>query len=349
MENYTTRFERVVGRKGGLEGEREEAQKQLQQWLEDPVNCLVGPHAIERNEKDTELIRCVEEAVDALISRYGGTPTPFPPNKIFLLKPGVVKEVTGGMALTGVHFLLSQDIAVERPESDVGFAVALAHELFHAKSYKAARIMPDGNPDVYRSGLRVTGKNDEQFFAELEEAIVVEMTRKFNAESIPTIPSLREEAVSIEKIKAWIRTTLKLYGAFTPAHEARINEVYSIPNIKEFIQFLDTPIDLGTASSHTLGYALGVIDRCLQRSEATIDTRSKERERLYALLGYLQEAAPARYTDAEQVFTEFARANFSGDLLSLARNIEGITEKGVFRKIAESFQEKRPSTRRTIA
>jgi len=48
-------------------------------------------------------------------------------------------------------------------------------------------------------------------------------------------------------------------------------------------------------------------------------------------------SSKGKFTSRDEVFEHFARANFSGKYLPLARMVEDILGKGSFRKIAEDF------------
>src|SRR3989344_1933864 len=135
MENkFQTKFEKVVG---GTEEERVKAKEKLQKLLEEPHNKDLKSYEVNLTEKDKEIIQDIESSVDNVASSYGGSPIPFPPEKIYVLKNDGVEAVTDTRFFGGFHSPLGQRIVIEKGHSDIDFATTLAHELFHVKSYKA--------------------------------------------------------------------------------------------------------------------------------------------------------------------------------------------------------------------
>jgi hypothetical protein len=65
--------------------------------------------------------------------------------------------------------------------------------------------------------------------------------------------------------------------------------------------------------------------------------RYTERKKLYELLDKLVLHSGGKFNNRDEVFDEFAKANFSGNYLPLARMVEGILGQGSFRKLAEEF------------
>lgn len=77
-----------------------------------------------------------------------------------------------------------------------------------------------------------------------------------------------------------------------------------------------------------------------EKDVASQELQSVFDERSYELLDKLVEGSGGKFKNRDEVFDEFAKANFSGNYLPLARMVEGIFGKGSFRRLAEEFSEK---------
>ncbi|MEK7168067.1 MAG: hypothetical protein AAB791_03650, partial [Patescibacteria group bacterium] len=62
-------------------------------------------------------------------------------------------------------------------------------------------------------------------------------------------------------------------------------------------------------------------------------------KKMYELLDRLVAGSDGKFKHRDEVFDEFARANFSGNYLPLARIVENILGRGMFKKMAEEFGE----------
>lgn len=76
-----------------------------------------------------------------------------------------------------------------------------------------------------------------------------------------------------------------------------------------------------------------------EQGEAETVERYQERKRLYELLDRIVANSSGRFESRDEIFNEFARANFSGNYLTISRIVESILGKGSFRKLAEEFSE----------
>ena len=148
--------------------------------------------------------------------QYGGKPKTLPLDHIYILKPGSILAMSEGKFADGIHLPLGLKIGVEKSKSKLLFARTIAHELFHLKSYKSARVGKSGEDvSVYRSGFSMFDRKDfneemgeeKRYFGELEEAIVAECTKRLWNE-IKKENIFSEEIKEIEKCKIWIAASL---------------------------------------------------------------------------------------------------------------------------------------------
>jgi len=138
---------------GGSDNEKRKAVEQLREWRSEQV-MLQRPFEVAKTEKDKRIIELIEELVDKTIRTYGGNPAPFQGERIFMVRPASIKKLTDSKFERGFYSPLAHYVMVERPSSDVQFALDLAHELLHVKSFQSGRVSKKGQADVrvYRSG-----------------------------------------------------------------------------------------------------------------------------------------------------------------------------------------------------
>jgi len=77
--------------------------------------------------------------------------------------------------------------------------------------------------------------------------------------------------------------------------------------------------------------------RALASREVGFRERLRERQKLDELLYRLLQQMPEKFQSKEELFSEFAKANFTGNYLPLARLIEKSMGKGSFRRLAKEF------------
>src|SRR3989338_3274570 len=175
MNERKTHYERVMG---GTEAGKEAAFRELERLFEEKDEGL-AEYELEKTEEDKEVIGQTTALVDEMVKEYGGDPKPLPPDNIHILKPDAVKEISNGRLAGAIHRPLGLHTGTEKKDSRYLFASGIAHELFHLKSYKSARVGADGDLHLYRSGLSMIDAKDhaeasgeeKEYFAVLEEAI----------------------------------------------------------------------------------------------------------------------------------------------------------------------------------
>ncbi len=335
-----THYERIIG---GTKEEKEIASKELQVVFDERAEEF-AEYEIEKNLEDLEILKKTESIIDKIVLQYGGKPKALPLDHIYVLKPGSVLAMTEGRLAGGIHKPIGLKIGVEKGKSKLLFATTVAHELFHLKSYKSARV-GKSREDVrlYRSGLSMIdrknfneeGGEEKEYFAMLEEAIVAECTRKF-LDEISKDSAFDEEVEAIRKFRDWI----VLYYRRDGIPEEKIKE------FEKELKYITDPqdkVERVLASSDDeekrQAYAAGMFDALYEKGEIETMERYSERKKLNELLDKLFANSGGKFKNRDEVFDEFARANFSGNYLPLARTVESILGKGSFRKLAKEFSE----------
>ncbi|HNZ86670.1 MAG TPA: hypothetical protein PLD95_03580 [bacterium] len=333
-----THYENIVG---GTEAEKKKAREELQKFFDGDGGFF--KYEIEKSPEDLEIIKKTESIVDKIISQYGGDIRKLPLDNIHILKEGSVDQMTDGELAVGLHKPLCLHIGIEKQKSKLVFASFVAHELFHLKSYKSARVGNSGEDvRLYRSGFSMVDKKDTskecgaeiEYFSKLEEAIVSECVKKF-LEEIEKEDLFMDEINAINKIKNWVAGFCIKNGK-TPdqVKELIIEEVKYIDDPQSIV---NSVISFSRKESERQAYAAGIFSAYLEENGVEFLERRNERIMLYKLLDYLVKNSNGRFKDRDEIFDEFARANFSGNYLKIARIIESILGSGSFRKLAEDF------------
>jgi len=211
-----THFEKIIGEN---EKEREIASQELQALFENK-DLELAEYELKKSPEDLEVIKKTELIVDNIIKQYGGVPKILPIDNIYMLKPGSVLEMTKGELVSGVHKPMGLKVGIEKEPANFLFARKLAHELFHLKSYKSARVGKSGEDvRLYRSGLSMVDRKnfnekageEKEYFAMLEEAIVTECTKKF-FDKISNEKIFSEEIEAVRKLKDWAASYYRRNG-----------------------------------------------------------------------------------------------------------------------------------------
>lgn len=328
---FESKFEKVVG---GTKKEKTQAKEKLQDWFEDFHKEEFAPYENPKSEKEKRIIQHVESSVENIIKTYEGEYKSLPEEKIHVVKPSAVEVITKGESKEACHFILSQDVAVERTWSDVDFATRVAHELFHLNSYKSARLA-EGKIEPCRSGISMFDKEKVKYFGEIEEAIISELTRQFYQNEIKGNPLYQEEVEATEKVKWWIRKFTKMKGAKKEKQEMIFSEIHSIPKAKDILKILES----NKSKKYKHGFLVGAMESLIEKDKVIFAERFRERKKFDKLLEEILIKSSGRFKNKQEIFSEFAKANFSGNLPPLAKIIRESLGKGVFQRVAKEFKE----------
>ena len=308
-----THYERIVG---GTQEEKEVAFKMLQDIFEMRSEKMTQ-YEMKKSPEDLAILQKTESMVNEFVLRYGGEPKMLPLDHIYVLKPGSVFAMTEGRLAGGIHQPLGLNIGIEKGTSKLLFASTVAHELFHLKSYKSARVGKSGEDvHLYRSGLSMMDKKnpdektgeEKEYFAMLEEAIVVECTKKL-LDEIGKDSLFSEEAEAVKKIRDWVVACQRRYGIHEEAN-----------GLEKELKYISEPQDkveqvLAFSDDEELRqvYAAGMFDALSEDGKVEMMERYRERKKLYELLDLLVVNSKGKFKNQDEVFDEFARANFSGN------------------------------------
>ena len=200
-------------------------------------------------------------------------------------------------------------IVLPKQHSSLTTAQRIVHELLHLNAFTSlsAREKPrhDRPPITEVDGTKLyprrigfgvfSADQTKRYFRDIDEAIIEELSARFDAQYFPNIPGLAEE---IEK-RAQMRTRVG----------AGAEEIAAVITAKEESGLWKTSIE---------NWRYG-----------------KERRELWKLIREIYEAHPIRLRSHEEVFKVFAKATLTGRLLDLARLVDATYGKGSFRRLGE--------------
>lgn len=336
MEKERHHYEHIVGTQ--TDEQSREANEMLQELFEiKPLD--IDEFELEKTPEDLEIIKITEAVVDKIVLKYGGKPKPLPVNHIYLLEPDKLLEYSDGFFSNGLHYNICSTVIVERYKSNVFFASILAHEMFHLKGYKSARIGKSASDiHLYRSGLSMVDRkdieakqgNEEIYFNMLEEAIVAECGRQF-LDMLVEEDGTNEELLAFNQIRDYIIKYYKRIGL----DEMKINIfIRELKYIEDSTQKLEEILKYSDREEVRQEYAAGLY-ASLGEQVITLE-RHEERQKMYDLLDDIVTKSNNKF-NREELFDKLALAHFSGNYLPFARIVEEVLGKGEFRKLASEF------------
>jgi len=329
-------YEKIIN---GNEEQKKKASEKLQRSFVKRDEEL-SKYELEKTSEDLEIIKKTQAVVFDIVKKYQGEPKEIPLDNIYILEPEGVSNAIEGSLEGGVHRIETLKIGVEKTDSKFLLASILAHESFHFQSPDVYRIDEIGESDLYRSGFVMYDKKSKneteakEYFSALEEAIVAECTREF-LEIIKEDPLFAEEVKAVNRIKNWVMEAFRRVGISEKEIKEYERETKYIANPQEKVEeILNFSEDEEKRQDYTAGMFNALVSR---KGNVESFERYTERKKLYELLDNIVSKSYGKFKNRQEIFAEFAKANFTGRYLPIARIVEEILGQGSFRKIAEDF------------
>jgi len=259
----------------------------------------------QKTEKEKTVIGRINELTSQLMEELGVNPCNISEENIHIIPADLSSEIIGGSR--GMTFHLEQKIFLNGDklrENFLEFCNILLHEMLHYKGCVSVNIRKKEKGD-YQITLRRGGNIiHSQFrkpsgetvylmrFLGLEEAIVSEAEKRL-LKRILDFPELEEE-------KKWMTSTKAQEIRKSLAEKYRISEddIYWVSE------------DGSDLKAHSYPSA---------------------REVLEYLCEQIKEQFPERFESSDEVFNVFLKSHFTGNLLDIARLVEGTFGRGSFR------------------
>jgi hypothetical protein len=278
----------------------------------------------EKTPEEKETIQKIIDFVPDFVEKYGGTPLKITPEIIHIIDESKLTAEQkqklqavgggeeGGGEVFAWHDLEKWEIVIRPIESKLRNAEHFVHELMHMQSFKSLNLERSDNPTkqtfkregksltTRRAGFGIFDKtNEKRYFLDIDEAIIEELTIRFDKEYFKYIPSLQEELRAREEARA--------------------------------ILIEDNP--------ELAADTVSVITTQLENNDREIKfyrySYIEERKRLKTLIKEIYEKNEDQFPSEEEVFGVFVKTVFTGRLLEVARLIEKTFGKGSFRKLGE--------------
>lgn len=273
-----------------------------------------------KTPEETMIIDAVLRHLPEFVAQYGGTPVAdIPPEVVHILDEGKLTEeerVELAEKGTAGGYLLhrQQAVVVPHQHSRLKTAERITHELMHLESFASFDLPSSmegmrtekqrgpgitvGKSELFprRIGLSVFDEtHGTRFFRDLDEAVIEELTIRFDQKYFAGIPALQEEIAARE--------------AFKEDMDGDTRDILSCITQQE---------DDGTWTTTVHEYAY-----------------SQFREALWSLIDQIYERNRDQFESREEIFAVFARAVLTGRLLDLGRLIEKSLGKGPFRMLGQ--------------
>ncbi len=303
MSERGSSIERVVG---GIDDEdKQDIQRQYnERFREQAFDDLYG---LERDKtpEEQKIIQFVDDATDTLRKQYGLEAFPVPEKNVHVIPRDHWKPTT-----TDAFFLPQrQAVFVREAVAPIVFAKKIYHEFVHFKSYGAAQVRRDTDKvDLYRQGLRVYARGQEElFFRLLNEAVTEELAKRWLG-SNQDAPLLEQDSKETARVKESIQSKRK--------HRTPTGKLDNIYYLSEKITQAGSGVEVAMCSEEF--------------------SNTEERRALGILIEKIVERNPDRFQNREQAFAMFAQAMLDGNLLSLGKTIDQTFGQGTFRAIGEA-------------
>jgi hypothetical protein len=302
----------------------------------------ISGHEIEKTSEMTEVSNRTMSYVDKVASAYSSKIKGVPIDKVYFLKEGSTGKLTNITGNKGFYNIKRGYIVIDRLNSKIGTASVLAHELFHAKAYKSIKYFSDTKDDfLYRSGVEMVDisnptseyESKKKYFAEMDEAIVQKLASK-TAKLMEKDPLFSSEYQASQELLSYYISYCVHHNVDSKILEEITEELRYIPQAEERLEKMNAAYK---SQKEREDYIVGLIKGLLDSNNLLATTRYSERKKFDKLLDEIVEKSSGRFANREEVFTEFAKAHFSGDYMNIARIVEGALGKGSFRRIANEF------------
>ena len=264
----------------------------------------------EKTPVEREIIARILTSMPEFVSLYGGRPvTGLAETNFHIidanLLPGDQQEAVLGADVAGLYDMSRQRLMIlPDSRSPLTTAQRMVHETLHLESFLSFTA-EDGTSmgqagkvllHPRRIGISAFNqKHTKRFFRGIDEAVIEELTARFDEQYFALIPALEAEVRRRERVR---NTT----GALDR------NQIASVVDTEHCGGPWETSI-------HTWRYGA-------------------ERKMLAGLMAQLHDANADQFASREAVFALFAKAVFTGKLLDLARLIEKTLGKGTMRALA---------------
>jgi hypothetical protein len=274
----------------------------------------------EKTPEEQEVLEGIVASMPDFIQRYGGEPIVLKPEYMHVIDPVKVNAEWPNMTEGQRAFIAARKdeegwtfgghtVGILSRDTLLREAHNMVHEFLHLQSFTSftqnedaenERLMKLSGSAVLprQSGMEIHAKGGKNYFRGLSEAIIEELTMRFDRQYFQDFPPLED----VIKYRAEIEQEVA-----EPKYE----------DAKEISEVVTKPEGDGYRTT-IKPYVYG-----------------KQRRILRSVISKIYDTNEGQYPSKEVVFELFAKAELSGRLLEVARIIEQSLGKGSFRKLGE--------------
>jgi hypothetical protein len=273
------------------------------------------PFERQKNPEEREVIENILRDMPSFVWSFGGKPVRNPTEaNIHLIDTEKLsreqRKAIGAADVGGVYDIETQSaIVLPKEHSPLTTAQRIVHEVLHLNAFtslSAREKPPPGRTPLAevegkklfprRIGFSVFDvRQTRRFFRNIDEAVIEELSARFDRQYFANIPALAQEIEKREQVRTRVGAGAEEIAAVTTVQEENGLWKTSIENWRY----------------------------------------PKERGELRKLIGEIYQAHPGRFRSEEDVFSVFAKATLTGRLLEVARLVEATHGKGSFRRLGE--------------
>ena len=313
-------------------GVDQEAEKDLLEFFKEEFESDKKSKFEKKHPKELdELIPNINNYLKSFLEEYGVETIELPAKNIHIidrekLTPEIIKQLN--LEKTAGRFLQENGHILMNLEYEEGnklpFLQTMIHEMIHLNSYHSFQkarenekewsmclvdsLADEKDKDLFirprRSGLSIYSEDGSMIFKDLDEALITELTIRFDNKYFSQIPEISEEYEKRQK-----------------AIEKRIQETGENPEKFRDIAFIKSGEKNGSYYFEVERYSY-----------------EEERKKLYDLINDLYEKNRSDYSSKEEIFALFVEAAMKGNLLPLGRLLKKTYGKEYFLKIREEYK-----------
>lgn len=271
---------------------------------------------IKKSEEQIKIIDFINNETNKLLESYGVEKFDVSSENIHILSKEDYRRFfskpNGKRTGYGFYHPLAQTVVIDQSKifPKTAFTHILFHELLHFKSHQIASVAgdSDGKYDLQQRGLGIFLNNGKDYFVNLDEAIIEELTIMNQKNVINNHPDFRKES---DVLNEYIEQKKKEGKSINKNEIMSVRKIitYSSDNKKEFTKF--------------------------KRRKAVY---TREREIYNNLIDKIYAKNQDHFKDREEVFDIFAKSVFTGNIVgekSWGRLVEKTFGNGILKQLAE--------------
>lgn len=272
-------------------------------------NIAFRKYEREKTEDEKRIIADILEKIPEFVKKYGGKPLNITLGHIHILDKGKIDEETKRKMEepeTGAAYLATHELLfIFDTGNNLKNALHIVHELIHFNSFQSVELKKAEKPEykLRRMGFEIHTKNDEVFFKDINEAVTVELEKRFDKQHFESINAISNDVETRNRIKG-----------------------YANGKGDDIALAITKKLESGKWQTTIENY-----------------TYPKERKKLSKVIEEIYEVnkEEERFNSSEDVFDIFAQAVMTGRLLKIADLCERTYGKGSFRALGEETKSKK--------